>query len=343
MPRLSLSTVTPWITEAALQHPAALCAHLAEHLQLPRAAAQGLLRRLEAAQWLQREGQGRQLRHRPGALRQVVRRYPLAGLQEDLPWLHDVAPVLALPPEVQRIVQHVFTELLNNAIEHSAGTRVTVSVRQTPLQVQVLVSGDGRGVFDTIAQHFQIPDPQLAMLALAKGKLTTQPDRHSGRGLFFASKLADVFDLHANGAGYQQRAWEPEVWHRGRPACASGTSVYAAVCLDTPRTLDAVLRRYSVDGEGYRFDRTVVPLALLTAQHTGLASRAQARRVTERLGRFKQVELDFAGMTEVGHGFVDELFRVFGSHHPQTRLVALNMAPRVSAMVECVREELAPA
>jgi hypothetical protein len=55
----------------------------------------------------------------------------LAGLQEDLPWSRDFAPFFALATEVARMAQHAFTELLNNAIDHSGGTQVTVSMRQT--------------------------------------------------------------------------------------------------------------------------------------------------------------------------------------------------------------------
>jgi anti-sigma regulatory factor (Ser/Thr protein kinase) len=338
MPRPLLSDITAWITEAALAHPGALPSHLCERLQVSRRTAHALLRKLVAAQWLRREGTAGKPRFAPGLMRQVVRRYALAGLQEDLPWSQDFAPGFELPAPVGRMVQHVFTELLNNAIDHSGGASVTVSLRQTPLQVQLLVSDDGRGVFDAIGQAFQINDPSLAMLALAKGKLSSQPDRHTGRGLFFAAKLADIFDLHANHSAFQQRGWQPERWHRGRPACARGSSVYVAIRLDTERTLDEVLRRYSLDGAGYRFERTVVPLALLTAEHTGLESRAQARRVVERLTEFRRVELDFDGLADVGHGFADELFRVFGGQHPQLQLVPLNMAPRVAALIDSVRE-----
>ncbi|OYU93094.1 MAG: hypothetical protein CFE45_21375 [Burkholderiales bacterium PBB5] len=340
MPRPLLSDLTAWITEAALRHPDALPGHLVERLGISGRSAHALLRKLVAAQWLQREGSGAKLRFVPGLMRQVVRRYALANLQEDLPWRQDFAPSLDLPPAVARMVQHVFTELLNNAIDHSGGTQVTVSLRQTPLQVQLLVSDDGRGVFETIGQHFQITDPALAMLELAKGKLSSQPQRHTGRGLFFASKLADIFDLHANDAAFQQRGWQQDHWHRGRPACTRGSSVYVAIRLDTERTLDAVLRRYSLDGQGYRFERTVVPLALIGSAQQVLESRAQARRVAQRLTQFKRVELDFDGLAEVGHGFADELFRVFGAQHPQLEMVALNMAPQVAAMVDSVREPL---
>ena len=53
------------------------------------------------------------------------------------------------------------------------------------------------------------------MLELSKGKLTSQPARHAGRGLFFTSRLADVFDLHANATAFQHRVhgkangWRP--------------------------------------------------------------------------------------------------------------------------------------
>jgi len=337
MARPQLSDITAWITETALRHPDKLPQHLAERLDVSRASAQRLLRKLVDAQWLTRGGTARRPNYQPGLLRQVVRRYPLAGLQEDLPWLRDFSPHVVLPAAVARMAQHVFTELLNNAVDHSGGTCVTVSMRQTPTQLQMLVSDDGRGVFDAIDETFQLGDPTMAMLELAKGKLTSQPERHTGRGLFFTSKLADIFDLHANDAAFQQREWQRDQWHRGRAACRSGTAVYVAICLDTERTLDDVLRRYSLDGDGYGFDRTVVPLKLITAPQSGLESRALARRVAARLPQFKRIELDFDGLADVGHGFADELFRVFGTQHPQLTMVPTNMSPRVAALVDSVR------
>jgi anti-sigma regulatory factor (Ser/Thr protein kinase) len=333
MPRTALNDVTRWITEAALHHPHDLTAHAAQRLGLARNTAQRLLRRLVELNWLVRQGSSRRPHHVPGLLRQVVQRYALDGLQEDLPWARDFAPYFDLPDEVARMAQHGFTELLNNAIEHSGGSQVTVSMRQTPLQLQLLVSDDGRGIFETIGEAFGINDPVLAMLELAKGKLSSRPDQHSGRGLFYTAKLADVFDLHANNAAFQQRDWQRDEWQRGRPACTAGSAVYVAICLDTERTLDSVLRRYSLDRAGYGFERTVVPLRLITAPQQGLSSRAQARRVVARLGQFRRAELDFAGLVDVGPAFADELFRVFGGRHPGVQLVPLNMSPRVAEMV----------
>lgn len=340
MARIDIAPLTQWITAAVLQHGDDLAAALMARLDISRRRANGLLRKLVAMQWLQATGTPRRPRYAPGALRQVVQRYALDGLQEDLPWRRDFAPNFALPSAVQRMAQHAFTELLNNAIDHSGGTQVTVSMRQTPLQVQLLVSDDGCGLFERIAQSFDIADPQLAMLELSKGKLTSAPDRHSGHGLFFSSRLADVFDIHANAAAFQCRSWERLSWRSGRPAARQGSSIYVAIQLDTTRTLDSVLRAHSLEG-GYDFDRTEVPLHLLGGEGRALASRADARRVASRLGGFRRAELSFDGVDDIGHGFADELFRVFQRDNPGLLLVPVGMNRGVQAMVASVGPAMA--
>ena len=337
MARIDLPAVTQWISAAAHEHGGHLAAHLMTRLSISRRIANKLIAKLVQAQWLASVGTPRRPHHTAGALRQVVRRYLLSGLEEDLPWARDFAPFFALRPNVARLVQHAFTELLNNAVDHSGGTSVTVSLRQTAAHVQLLVSDDGRGIFDRIAEAFDIDDPATAMLELGKGKLTSDPERHSGRGLFFSSRLADVFDLHANARAFQQRAWDGHRWMPGRAMDRQGTSIYLAIALDTVRTLDEVLRQHSTDGRGVAFDATSVPLQLLTGDQVGLESRAQARRVVQRLGSFRRAELDFGGVGEVGHGFTDELFRVFSRQHPGVELVPVRMAPRVAEMVDAVR------
>lgn len=337
MARLDLNALTLQITPLALQHPHDLVAEVALAAGVTRATARRAVQRLVALGWLAREGSARQPAFRPGVLRQVVKRYALDGLTEDLPWSRDFAPCFALNAPVQRIAQHLFGELVNNAIDHSGGTSVTVSMRQTPSHVQLLVSDDGCGVFDHLARAFSLDDPALAMLEISKGKLTSQPDRHAGRGLFFASRLADVFDLHANDTAFQHRLWDGGGWQPGRGLKHRGTSVYAAVALDTTRTLDQVLQSHSLDGASYRFERTVVPMRLLVSPMSGLDSRAQARRVAARLQQFRRAEMDFDGVSAIGHSFADELFRVLPTQCAGVELVPSNMSSAVAAMVEGVR------
>lgn len=335
MARIELAALTQWITAAAVQHRDDLPAFVMDRLGISRRRTTLLLRKLAATQWLTSTGTPRKPCHSPGPLRQVVKRYPLQGLQEDLPWRRDFAPFFALPASVQRLAQHAFTELLNNAVDHSGGTSVTVSLRQTALHLQLLVSDNGCGVFKRIEDSFGIDDPQWAMFELSKGKLTSQPDRHCGHGLYFSARLADVFHLHANRAAFQYRGFGNQPWRTTRPAPHVGTSVYLAIALDTPRTLDAVLRAQGSDTAAYSFQRTQVPLHLLVGGDT-LASRADAKRVVSRLQTFGSAELDFTGIEHIGHGFADELFRVFRREHPGVELVPLAMNAQVSSMLASI-------
>lgn len=334
MARIELAHVTSWITRLAEERPSDLPKAVAERAGCGPAKARSLVKQLVELGWLQVTGTARKQRHTPGRLRQIVQRYPLAGLDEDLPWSRDFAPHFDMPKNVRQMMQHAFTELLNNAIDHSAGQFVTVSMRQTPAHVQLLVSDDGRGLFDKIREGFEIDDPAMAMLELSKGKLTSAPERHTGRGLYFSARLADIFDLHANAVAFQHREWDPRSWKQGRAVRQQGSAIFLAIALDTPRTLDEVMRSASLDAQKYAIERTTLPLRLIVSEHTGLESRAQARRVAARLTEFKQAELDFAGIDQIGQGFADELFRVFGRNQSAVQLVVKNAAPRVSAMIE---------
>jgi hypothetical protein len=200
--------------------------------------------------------------------------------------------------------------------------------------VQLLVSDDGCGLFERVRRDFEIDDPTLAMVELGKGKLTSDPARHRGHGLYFTARVADILDLHANHAAFQYRGAERRRWHAGRALRHEGTSVFVAIALDTTRTVDDALRAASTDG-GYAFETTQVPLSLLAGG--GLASRAEAKRVAARLPDFRRAEVDFSGIDDVGHGFADELFRVFAAGNPAVELVPIGMAPRVAALVETIR------
>jgi len=337
MTRLALDHLTLWITAAAREHSLDLAAHLEERTGCSHRAAVAALRRLVEANWLSRSGTARRPVYGPGLLRQVARSYTLYGLQEDIPWQRDFAPNFDLPKHVARMIQHGFTELVNNAADHSGGSSVTVSLRQTPSHVQLLVSDDGCGVFDKICEAFDIADAQHAMLELSKGRLTSQPEMHTGRGLFFSSQLADVFDIHANNTAFQRRAWESGGWQKGKPLPRQGSSIYMAIALDTKRTLDQVLEAWSIDGTGIEFDQTTIHLRLLAGPGQPLDSRAQARRVVARLPMFKRAEISFEGVNDVGHGFTDELFRVFGRAHQEVELVPTHMTPRIAALVKSAR------
>lgn len=98
------------------------------------------------------------------------------------------------------------------------------------------------------------------------------------------------------------------------------------------------------DPEEYTLDKTV-PLRLAQYEGEKLVARSQARRVAHRFERFKRVELDFAGITEIGQAFADEMFRVFAAAYPQICITPLNTTPAVAQMIKravAAREAQAP-
>ena len=71
--------------------------------------------------------------HRLAPLSQWQRTYSIGKtLAEDVVWSDDVSVALgALPDNATRLWQHGFTEMFNNAIDHSEGTQIHVHIRRT--------------------------------------------------------------------------------------------------------------------------------------------------------------------------------------------------------------------
>ncbi len=327
------------ITAKAVANPTHLCAELAVQFGVSRSTMGKWLRALIDEGWLVRQGSRSHPVYKPSLLRQVNRGYELAGLDEQTPWERDFAPCFDLVPNVARLAHHAFTELLNNAVDHSGGTRVTISMRQNPTHLHLLIKDDGCGVFDRIQDAFHIASPQLALLELSKGKLTTQPELHTGRGLFFTSRLFDVFDLYANQLTYQHNHWQRKEWLKANPLGSNGTAIFMSLALNSTRTLEAVFSSHGRGAQDLSFSRTEVAMRLAHAAGEALESRAQAKRIANRLDAFDTVDLDFEGVDAIGQGFADELFRVFARAHPKVQLQPRNMTAKVAAMVAQAMEE----
>ena len=333
MPRLDLSALTRTITADALAHPADLGPALAARHAVSRGTMNKALQRLVDGGWLARGGSRVRPRWTPGPQREVTTDYALAGLDEHSPWVDDVQPVLALPAPLARLAQHVFGEILNNAIDHSGGATVTVSVRQTPTHLHLLVSDDGQGVFRQLAARAGLPDAQRAALELAKGRLTTQPERHGGRGLFFVARMVESMTLQSDGQALQWRRHGQSAQFRTHPLKRTGTTVFCSLPLETRLRPSDTYTAYGSEDAPLDFSRTQVPLRLLTDDGLGLESRAQARWVVSRLELFATAELDFDGVDDIGPSFIDEVFRVWKSAHPHVKLEPVNATARVSKLL----------
>jgi DNA-binding transcriptional ArsR family regulator len=309
-----------------------VAARLAEEFGLSRQATNRHLQALLQEGLVEAEGQTRARVYRLATLGKAVRRYAREGLREDIVWREAFAPVLNdLPENVRDIWHYGVTEMVNNAIDHSGSLQVEVGVRRNAVFTDGWVADEGVGIFLKIQRALDLYDAREAILELAKGKLTTDPARHSGEGIFFASKVFDAFDIRAGRLHFMHGEGELDVLHE-RPAEAPGTLVVMRLDNASPRLMKRVFDEFAVPEE-YTFAKTVVPVRLAQYEGEKLVSRSQAKRLYQRFERFRHVVLDFEGVAEIGQAFADELFRVFAAAHPGVALTPVNMTRAVRQMV----------
>lgn len=167
-------------------------------------------------------------------------------LEEDLVWRNDVLPLLRpMAPNVEEIWQYCFTEIFNNAIDHSGGSAILVEVARAEGRSEIMVSDNGVGIFEKIKKSLGLLDVRHALLELAKGKLTTDPERHSGQGIFFTSRMLDHFQILSQtvyfNAEHKKDDWILELKY----PYVSGTAVFMNLADDTHRTCSEVFLEYS--------------------------------------------------------------------------------------------------
>jgi anti-sigma regulatory factor (Ser/Thr protein kinase) len=254
----------------------------------------------------------------------------LEGASEDIVW-RSVVEDLRLDPSSPAVktVAYAFNEMLNNAIDHSGGRDAVVEVWALPERLAFRITDDGQGVFPHLRSGLKLADEFEAIQELTKGKRTTWPERHTGEGICFTSKVGDTFRLSA--ALIRWTVDNIRGDHAvGESPVSIGTEVYFEVSTSTTRTPAQVFAEFTED---FEFVRTR-PVVKLFGLGMTFVSRSEARRLLDGLEAFQEVELDFSGVEDVGQGFVDELVRVWPAAHPGHTVVPTNMNSAVEMMVK---------
>lgn len=235
----------------------------------------------------------------------------------------------SLRDNVESIVHYAFTEMLNNAIDHSESERCKISFNIDPTRVRFTVRDFGIGVFHSIADKLDLPDEHAAMIELIKGKTTTMPERHSGEGIFFVSRAADLFSLRSHRIRLEWNRLADDVFASDANEI-EGTLVEFEIQSDAKTQLEKVFEEFAPAEYDFRFEKTRVSVRLLRKDYV---SRSEAKRLLHNLEKFSQIELDMRKVRNVGQGFVDEIFRVFASGHSDIKISVANASPAVEAMV----------
>lgn len=340
-PSLNAETLRAWLKQNA-NESGITSPDVVKHFRVSRATAARLLKRAVEDGWLEREGSTKNAcysltsakRKKPRAANLQLTK-SLTGLAEDRVF-DEVELKLGLKQQLSdkafRIAQYAFSEMMNNAIDHSQAKTADVSVAVESGTFKFQIRDRGIGIFKKVRKTFDLKSNEEAIEHLLKGKQTSAPEAHSGQGIFFTSKIADVFriksekfELTIDNEKKDQRL--------GTIRNLKGTEVSFSIKIQTRRSLEKLFQEYA--NEDFEFDRSKYPVRVL--QQTGAVSRSQARRLTFGLEKFDRIIFDFAGVRELGQGFADELFRVFQARHPNIVLEVRNANSAVDFMIRRAR------
>lgn len=331
-------TARKFIVGNVEKHPADIIKLAAEKLSLSRQAVHKHVQRLVEEGILSQAGQTRNKTYQLAPLAEWRKEYSLGSkITEDQIWGNDISPSLGRMPEnVIGIWHYGFTEMFNNAIDHSQGTLIAVTFSKTATSATVSLYDNGVGIFKKIQAALKLIDERHAVLELAKGKFTTDPKNHSGEGIFFASRMFDDFRILSGGVYFSHEFEENEDWIMQAGDTTPGTLVKMRLNNHTSRTTKKVFDKFTTD-DNYGFTKTVVPVKLTQYGDDNLVSRSQAKRLLSRIDRFKVVVFDFASVTSIGQAFADEIFRVFAMKHPGIEIDSINAGAEVKRMISRAR------
>jgi len=320
-------------------HSSDIASLVMKRFAITRQAAHKHLQRLVRAQDLEREGRTLGIVYKLAVKEEWQHTYEITPtLQESDVWDKDILPLMTSVSEnALDNWRYCFTEMFNNAIDHSGGKDISVHLEKTAINIEVLLRDDGVGIFKKIQSALNLADERHAVLELAKGKLTTDPAKHTGEGIFFTSRVLDSFDILSGGVFFTHSADSHEDWTLERDQSGPGTAVFMKMSNKSHRDLGAVFDAHVSPESDYKFDMTTVPVKLAKYGSDELVSRSQAKRLMARVDKFKSVVLDFANVKDVGQAFADEIFRVFAREHPSTKISAVNTNEQIDKMISRAR------
>ena len=246
----------------------------------------------------------------------------------------------SLPENIKSIFTFAFSEMLNNAIEHSGSKAINIEVSLRNQKLSFIINDSGIGVFKNIIKKRGLRSPLEAIQDLLKGKTTTMPKSHSGEGIFFTSKASDLFILDSFGSQLVIRPAVNDIKIKEVAVIKRGTRVIFEINTKSKLHLNDVFRKYTnlTDQSDYGFDKTEIRVKLYTTSGVHI-SRSQARRILSGLEKFKIILLDFEKVPVVGQAFADEIYHVFKNAHPSISIQEENMSAGVQFMIERAKSE----
>lgn len=279
------------------------------------------------------------------ALRTSIYHYSLKNdgtLGEDRVYNQFISQHIQFKKNINSIWNYAFTEMMNNAIEHSEAENISIAIFQNYLETRILIKDDGIGIFRNIQRFIKetknedISLKECASLLFA-GKFTTAKQYHTGEGIFFTSHVMDEFVIYSDDNVFTRNNFtssqiENENLHNFINM-NKGTLVMMTLNNNTKKVLSEVFNTFAPVDEG--FIKTSIPIAHMFSGGNPV-SRSEARRLLGSIAVFTDISLDFSGVEEIGQGFAHELFVLGKQKYPHINLRTVNTCKAVEDMIKRV-------
>ena len=266
-----------------------------------------------------------------------LKKYKNKDLEEDIIYNEFISEYEKDKKEnIRHILNYTFTEMLNNAIEHSNGSEIAILYAENYKRIFVCIKDNGIGIFKKIKKDHNLENENQAIFELQKGKLTSDAENHSGEGIFFTSKVVDYFQIKS----FDKEFFSGNIHNlynfqkiENTDNEIKGTSVFFVLGKNTERTILQVFQEYTNDD--YIFDKTTITVHL-AKEYMGelFISRSQARRILLNAEKFRVIFLDFSEVDTIGQAFADEIFRVYKNKNPDIQIIPINANAEVEFMIK---------
>ncbi len=330
------SEIRKYIFDQVSQNPGGLTASVMQKFGISRQAVVRYLQAMARDGQIIAEGTTKDRVYKLGLTRILQKKYALNRLQEESEiWSKDfMALCEGVKENVTRICEYGFTEMVNNAIDHSNGKNLIVSMSRNTQIIRMAIIDDGVGIFRKIKEAHHLTDEDQSILELAKGKLTSDPEKHSGQGIFFTSRAFEGFKIHSYNHVFGHDPQKEKDHFSEGPNSWEGTAVYMQIRLNSEKRLRDVFNDFAdPENDNDAFYKTVVPVRLIQYEGESLLSRSQAKRILSRVENFKAADLDFEGIQSVGPAFADEIFRIYKTAHPNIKIVPINVSEEIKTTI----------
>lgn len=235
---------------------------------------------------------------------------------------------------VKHILTYSFTEILNNAIEHSESKEIKIIYAEDYYNIFIMIEDNGVGIFRKIKRDHKLKNENEAIFELKKGKLTSDEINHSGEGIFFTSKVVDTFIIQSFNKEFS--SGNKKIFYSFQQTeneNINGTRVLMRIDKNTNRTTKEVFDAYTNDD--FIFNKTEITVHLAKEYlNFPMVSRSLAKRILSNIENFKIVFLDFTDIKTIGQGFADEIFRVYKNKNPEIEIIPINTNEEIDFMIK---------